>query len=59
MENYKQLDFANKLKRSKITPQQLDNPPFCSEPRGAKLAPSPYEKMEGPGKSGNEYKKKP
>ena len=24
-----------------------------------KLAPTPYEKMEGPGKSGNEYKKKP
>ena len=59
MENYKQLDFANKLKRSEITPQQLDNLPFCSEPRGAKLAPSPYEKMEGPAKSGNEYKKKP
>ena len=59
MENYKQLDFANKLKRSKITPQQLDNLPFCSEPRGAKLAPSPYEKMKGRGKSGNEYKKKP
>ena len=59
MENYKQLDFANKLKRSKITPQQLDDLPFCSEPRGAKLAPRPYEKMEGLGKSGNEYKKKP